>query len=172
MSKKSIKKVAMSDIDILQDIAKNTFEETFSRDNSEENLKKYVVEAFAVTQLQTELNSPYSSFYFSLLDNEVIGYLKLNRGSAQTEIKEERGVEIERIYVLEAYQREGIGQFLLDFALKFAHENQAEYVWLGVWEKNPKAIRFYEKNGFEVFDSHLFMFGDDPQTDILMKRSL
>ena len=134
-------------------------------------MQKYLAEALTITKLYKEWLSPHSSFYFAFLDEEIVGYLKINKGNAQTENQEEGAFEIERIYVLQAYQREGIGQFLLDCALRFAGENQAKYIWLGVWEKNQKAIRFYEKNGFEVFGSHLFMFGDDPQ-DLLMKRIL
>ncbi len=64
------------------------------------------------------------------------------------------------------------GQLLLEKALEIAAENHINYIWLGVWEKNPRAIRFYEKNGFIQFDTHIFMVGNDPQTDVMMKRSL
>lgn len=171
MRKKVIKKVELSDLELLQKVAKETFQETFAKDNSERNMQKYLTDAFTMSKLHIEWLSPHSYFYFAFLDEEVVGYLKINEGNAQTESQDEGAFEIERIYVLQAYQREGIGQFLLDFALQFANENQAKYIWLGVWEKNTKAISFYQKNGFVAFDSHIFLFGDDPQTDILMKKS-
>lgn len=172
MRKKVIKKVELSDFELLQKVAKETFQETFAKDNSEENMQKYLIDAFAMNKLHSEWLSPHSFFFLVFLNEEVVGYLKINEGNAQTENQEEGAYEIERIYVLQAYQSKGIGQFLLDFALQFAIENQAEYIWLGVWEKNTKAISFYQKNGFFAFDSHIFLFGEDPQTDILMKKVL
>jgi diamine N-acetyltransferase len=81
-------------------------------------------------------------------------------------------VEIERIYVQNAYQGLKIGKALFDKAVSVAKERKASYLWLGVWEENHKAIAFYEKNGFLAFDKHIFMLGNDPQTDIMMKLML
>jgi diamine N-acetyltransferase len=98
--------------------------------------------------------------------------LKINFGSSQTEQKDKNSLEIERIYVLKEYHGKKVGQVLYDCALKIAKEKQIEFVWLGVWEKNPRAISFYTKNGFEAFDKHVFVLGTDEQTDIMMKLTL
>jgi ribosomal protein S18 acetylase RimI-like enzyme len=81
-------------------------------------------------------------------------------------------MEIERIYVLKEYHGHKIGQLLFEKAISIAKSMEKKYVWLGVWEKNERAIAFYTKNGFTVVDHHLFKLGDDVQTDYLMKRML
>ncbi|MCW2258702.1 MULTISPECIES: GNAT family N-acetyltransferase [Sphingobacterium] len=172
MEKINIKKVTLSDIKDLQKIGKQTFFETFSESNSEENMKKYLEEGFSVDKLTEELTNPYSEFYFALDNQEVIGYLKLNVGESQTEEQHHESLEIERIYVLQDYHGKKIGQILYEKALQIALERKSEYVWLGVWEENPRAISFYKKNGFIEFDKHIFVLGDDEQTDIMMKKML
>ncbi|MGJ1431538.1 N-acetyltransferase family protein [Sphingobacterium spiritivorum] len=167
-----INKVTLSDIDQLQQIGKRTFSETFSTENSEENMLKYLDEGFASDKLNAELQDPDSAFYFAVFNSEVIGYLKLNWGQSQTELKDDKAIEIERIYVLKEFHGQKVGQLLYDKAIQVAQENNASYVWLGVWEENPRAIRFYKKNGFVEFDKHIFRLGDEEQTDIMMKLQL
>ena len=104
--------------------------------------------------------------------DEILGYLKLNFKDAQTEKVEENYFEIERIYVLKAFLGQKIGQILFDKAIEIGREKNLEYVWLGVWEENHRAIKFYEKNGFKIFGKHDFVLGKDVQTDLLMKLKL
>lgn len=167
-----LKRVTLNDIDQLQKISRQTFQETFSESNSEENMKKYLEEGFSNEKLTAELNDKNSEFYFAALNNEIIGYLKLNFGESQTELKDKKALEIERIYVSKEFHGKSVGQFLYDKAIQIAKEKNAEYVWLGVWEENPRAIRFYKKNGFVEFDKHIFKLGNDEQTDIMMKLKL
>ena len=112
-------------------------------------MKKYLEEALSLQQLTKELNNPGSAFYFATKEGKVIGYLKINSGEAQTELKDSNALEIERIYVLKKFQKQYIGQLLYDIALRIAKDANYSYVWLGVWEKNEKAIAFYKKNGFK-----------------------
>jgi ribosomal protein S18 acetylase RimI-like enzyme len=172
MSNIEIRKVTTNDLDELQKIGRLTFYETFASDNTEENMNKYLDEAFSLTKLISELSDNNSEFYFAILDNNVIGYLKLNFGQSQTELKDNKAVEIERIYVLKEYHGKGVGQLLFEKAIKVARQKKADYVWLGVWEKNLRAINFYKKNGFVEFDKHIFKLGNDEQTDIMMKLKL
>lgn len=167
-----IRKATAEDLLLLQDIGRRTFLHTFSSSNTEESMLKYLAEGFSAKKLHTELLNKDSQFYFAMLGEDVVGYLKLNTGRAQTELKEEAGLEIERIYVLEAYHGLRVGQALYDKAIEVAKALHSAYVWLGVWEKNARAIRFYEKNGFVAFDKHLFRLGDEEQTDIMMKKVL
>jgi diamine N-acetyltransferase len=168
----NIKKVILSDIDQLQKISQQTFRETFSAFNTKENIAKYLEEDFSIEKLTTELNDKNAEFYFALLGNNVIGYLKLNFGQSQTELKNEKGVEIERIYVLQEFLGKKVGQLLYEKAMQIARQTKANYVWLGVWEENSRAINFYKKNGFVAFDKHIFKLGNDEQTDIMMKLKL
>ncbi len=172
MDEIEIKKIGATDIEQLQIIGRQTFFETFADGNTEENMQKYLEEGFTVDKLTLELTNPNSEFYFALFDNKVIGYLKINFGQAQTELKDKKALEIERIYVLKEFHGKKVGQILYDTAFNIAKQTGADYLWLGVWEENPRAINFYKKNGFVEFDKHIFKLGDDEQTDIMMKLQL
>ena len=167
-----IHQAGIDELEELQQISRTTFTETFSVHNSEENMRNYLRDNLSLEKLGEELNNPESSFYFAEMKDQVIGYLKLNVGAAQNECKENTGLEIERIYVLKEYHGLTIGQLLFEKAISIAKSTEMQYVWLGVWEKNERAIAFYTKNGFKVVDQHLFKLGDDVQTDYLMKRTL
>lgn len=168
----AVNRVTLNDIDQLQKIGRQTFSETFSAGNTEENMQKYLQDGFSIEKLEKELNNKNSEFYFALINGNVIGYLKLNTGQSQTEIQSEKALEIERIYVLQEFQGKEIGQVLYQKAMQVANEKKVNYVWLGVWEENQRAIRFYQKNGFVEFDRHIFRLGDDEQTDIMMKKNI
>jgi len=164
-----IKKASIKDLHDLQEIGRQTFTETFSAFNSEANMSQYLTEGFSEEKLSTELMNTNSEFYFAIHEKKVIGYLKLNYGASQTELKDDQALEIERIYVLKAFQGKNVGQILYEKAIAVAREKIVNYVWLGVWEENLRAINFYKKNGFIEFDKHIFKLGSDEQTDILMK---
>lgn len=168
----TIEKVSLTDIDQLQKIGRQTFYETFWASNTAENMQAYLEAHFSTEKLNNELRDEYTAFYFARLEDKIIGYLKLNFGASQTELKDEHAVELERIYVLQAFQGQKVGQALYDKALDIARQKNADYIWLGVWEHNPRAISFYIKNGFFEFDQHIFRLGEDAQTDIMMKRQL
>lgn len=168
----TIEQINNSHIEALQQIGRQTFSETFAESNSADNMAKYLAEAYAYEKLNEELNNQNSFFYFAILDEKIIGYLKLNMGGSQTELKDNDALEIERIYVLKDFHGKKVGQLLFDKALTIAKELQVAYVWLGVWEENKKALQFYTKNGFVEFDQHVFVLGDEAQTDIMMKLAL
>lgn len=160
------------DVALLQRISRQTFVETFGGQNTEADMQQYLHERLSAERLSQELAHPSSYFYLATVDGEPAGYLKLNTGEAQTEAEAPEALEVERIYVLRAHQHEGIGQALLTHALTVAIQMYRSYVWLGVWEHNEKAIRFYRRNHFEVYSRHVFTLGSDPQTDLMMRRTL
>ena len=167
-----IRKLDITDLENLQKISITTFKETFEEVNTEEDMQKYLLENLSIEKLKTELEYVNSEFYFAENNDEILGYLKLNFKDAQTEKLEENHFEIERIYVLKAFLGQKIGQILFDKAIEIGKEKNLEYVWLGVWEENHRAIRFYGKNGFEIFGKHDFVLGEDVQTDLLMKMKI
>jgi diamine N-acetyltransferase len=167
-----IKKITLKDINEVQKIGIQTFIETFSDVNTEGNMKKYLEERFSIERLTSELSNEDSQFYSAELDNNIIGYLKLNSGPAQTELKDNRALEIERIYVLKEFHGKKAGQHLFNKAMEIAMLTRVEYVWLGVWEENHRALNFYKKNGFVEFDRHIFKLGDSEQTDLMMKLEI
>ena len=168
----TIQKATLNNIEQLQKIGRETFSETFSSSNTEENMKQYLEEGFSIEKLTDELNNENSEFYLALSETNLIGYLKINFGASQTELKDEKSLEIERIYVLKEFHGKKVGQVLYQKAIEIAKQKNSDYIWLGVWEENPRAISFYKKNGFVEFDKHIFRLGNDEQTDIMMKLKL
>lgn len=167
-----VKKVSINDIEELRKIGRQTFLDTFGASNSDENMAKYLEEGFSLEKLTNELNNKNSDFFFAMIGNDIIGYLKLNIGQSQTELLYEKALEIERIYVLKEYHGKKVGQILYDKALQIAILKNVDFIWLGVWEENPRAINFYKKNGFVEFDTHIFKLGEDEQMDIMMKKMM
>ena len=161
-------KATPHDIDILHALSWKTFYEAFHHLNTEENMRAYMEKAFDRQRLLSELQNENSDFYFAKEGSDIVGYLKLNRKDAQNEFKDDISLEVERIYVDSDNQGNGLGTKLIEKVKEIAKQSGFTYVWLGVWEKNPAAIRFYERNGFDVFSSHEFQMGDEVQTDKLM----
>ncbi|TRX22097.1 GNAT family N-acetyltransferase [Flavobacterium franklandianum] len=164
-----IRKATISDLEIIQEISRQTFIETFAEVNTPENIKNYIQENFNSEQVALEINNRESAFYLAILDYETIAYLKINFGNAQTEIHSSQSMEIHRIYVLKKFHGKKIGQILLNEAIKIGQQSGVDSIWLGVWEKNHKAIQFYINNDFVEFDKHHFTLGNDVQTDLLME---
>ncbi|WP_167400540.1 GNAT family N-acetyltransferase [Flavobacterium psychrolimnae] len=167
-----IRKATVSDLDSIQNISIQTFTETFAAVNTPENIADYIKNSLNSAQLTTELKNLNSQFYIAYSNDEVVGYLKINFSDAQTESFNENALEVQRIYVLQNFHGKNIGQLLLDEVKKIAQITNVDSVWLGVWEENHRAIRFYTKNGFVVFDKHVFMMGNDEQTDLLMQLQI
>ena len=167
-----IDRVGLLEVELLQQISRTTFSQTFDAHNHPEDMAAYLNNSYSIGKLTEEINNPNSEFYFARVDNEVVGYLKINIGDAQTEKKDLTAFEIERIYVDSAFLGKKIGQLLFQKAIDLANQKKVAYVWLGVWEENHRALAFYKKNGFIPFDKHIFKLGNDEQTDIMMKLIL
>ena len=164
-----IRKATIADLEILQKISIQTFKETFATVNTPENIANYIKDSFSTEQLTAELNNEHSQFYLAYSNAEAVGYLKINFGDAQTETLDGNTMEVHRIYVLQTFHGKNIGQLLLDKVKNIAHSNGVSYIWLGVWEENHRALQFYIKNEFVVFDKHVFTMGNDKQIDLLMQ---
>lgn len=172
MNEISIKRITVADLEALQKISRQTFFETFAVSNSEADMLNYLEQGFSDEKLLGELQNPNSEFWLASQAGQDLGYLKINKADAQTEVQLGHVMEIERIYVLKEYIGAGVGKLLLAFAIESAKQDAMTYIWLGVWEKNERAIQFYKKNGFVEFGKHDFVLGSDTQTDILMKLIL
>jgi ribosomal protein S18 acetylase RimI-like enzyme len=168
----TIRKAIPEDLRDLLHVARTAFLQAFTAGNKPENVEAYLKEAFTLDQFAKELDEPASMFFVAEKDGEIIGYTKVNQVPAQTDVHDPESLEIARLYVLEEHLGSGLGKRLLDTAIEFAKQNQKSYLWLGVWEKNARAIRFYEKNGLRIFGSHPFPFGDEIQTDFLMRMEV
>jgi ribosomal protein S18 acetylase RimI-like enzyme len=167
-----IKSVSVSDAATLLQLSRKTFFDAFHHQNDAADMEAYASTAFTFNKIKSELSNPDSEFYFASVHGRTAGYIKFNYNAAQTDLQDSKSIEIERIYVLADYQGKQIGKQLINFAIEKAVDKKMDFIWLGVWEQNTNAIRFYEGNGFKRFSSHRFMLGNDEQTDILMSLTL
>ena len=171
--KLNIRPTQKTELKILHSISVQTFKETFEDQNTEENMAIYLKNQLSQERINKEFENINTLFYFAYYNEVLVGYLKLNFNEAQTEaVLNGEGYEIQRIYILRSYQKKRLGSQLLEQAIKIGRNKGYKLVWLGVWELNYKALKFYKKKKLEVFDSHNFQLGDEKQTDILMKLKI
>jgi len=168
----TLRECVTSDLVTLRELSCKTFSDTFGHMNTPANMKAYIGHAYDISKLRDELSNSNSTFYFLLTDGELSGYLKLNEYKAQTDIYDPLSLEVERIYIAKEFLGRGLGSVLIDKAIDVANIRKKSYVWLGVWEKNEKAIIFYKRNGFYVIGKHSFFMGEEEQTDFIMRKDL
>lgn len=162
----------LEDLKDLQKISIETFRDTFASKNDPTDLKEYLKKTYALENLARELKNPYSRFFFIYQGDELAGYLKVNTGKAQTEMRGKNGLEVERIYISKEFKRHGLGRQLIDFSFDLATREKREFIWLGVWVENKNALHFYRTFGFKQVGSHDFYVGMDKQTDLVMMKEL
>jgi len=170
----NIRQAVTEDAKILTDLAYTTFWDAFAHHpkNAPDDLNHYMRQAFNQEQIATELGDAKNIFLIAEMDGEAAGYAKIVMDYVEPGITAERPVELSRLYTHQKHLGQGVGQMLMDACLERARAEGCDVMWLGVWEYNPRAQRFYEKNGFRVVGSHVFVLGKDAQTDLLMQRSI
>ncbi|MEE9361811.1 MAG: GNAT family N-acetyltransferase [Cellulophaga sp.] len=164
-----LQKCSLHHVEELMKISKKTFIDAFEEDNEPEDFKNYIDLAFDKERVLEELKNEHSYFYFVYKELDLVGYFKLNAEDAQSDVKDSSAMELERIYVLQEFQGLKIGQWMLDEVKEIVLEKGKKYIWLGVWEKNLSAIKFYQKYNFFKFGEHPYYIGKDKQTDWLMR---
>lgn len=165
----NVRRVRPDEVPTLREISISTFVDTYAEHNTAENMASYIEKAFHDDRLLGELNSENSRYYFAEFEEDILGYLRLNFGTAQTNQSLENACEIERIYVAKNFQGLKIGRTLYEKAIKSAQNAGSEWLWLSVWDQNEKAIGFYENLGFTVFGRNDFKLGTEEQSDLLMR---
>lgn len=147
-----------------------SFEETFAPHNTRENMDIFYRDNYTIEKMQQEFYQPNTALFLALEHDNVLGFVRLRKND---EVKEKLGdatIELQRLYVHPLHQGKKIGSLLMEKARAYAAEQEAEWIWLGVWERNFNAQKFYAKWGFERFSEHTFLHGLDPQIDWLLKR--
>ena len=174
MDQLSIRQATADDAKLLTDLAYTTFWDAFAHHpkNAPEDLNHYMRQAFSLEQITAELADDKSIFLIAEIGEEPAGYAKIIVGNIEPGVTAERPIELNRLYSHQKFLGQGVGQRLMDACFERAKEEDRDVMWLGVWEFNPRAQRFYEKNGFRVVGSHTFILGSDPQTDLLMQSNI
>jgi len=167
-----IKKCTLDDLPVLQDLSRETYTDTFAESNTEADLNDYLDKAYNTAELTKELSDDNSNFYFLFYNQQLAGYLKLNILDAQSEKIGDDCLEIERIYIRKQFKRLGLGTKLLNFGINKANELAKKSVWLGVWENNFPAQKFYQRFDFQRYSEHKFIMGESVQTDYILKKEL
>ncbi|NER17083.1 GNAT family N-acetyltransferase [Spongiivirga citrea] len=166
------KKCDLGDLHKLRELSEETFIDAFEKHNNPEDFKAYVDTAFSLNAIKSQLINPSTAFYFVIKDEEIIGYFKVNEQDAQSDLHLENTLELERVYVVKQAQGNGYGTIILNEIIDKAKSQKMKAIWLGVWEHNTDAIRFYERYGFKKFGSHPYWLGNDKQTDFVMRYDL
>jgi GNAT superfamily N-acetyltransferase len=170
----NIRDATIADAGPLAELSFTTFWDAFAGHpkNAPHDLDAYMRQAFNVEQISTELDDPKSIFLLAEIERDMAGYAKLVLDYIEPGVTAKRPIELNRLYSHQKYLGKGVGQTLMDVCLDRGRKENCDVMWLGVWEYNPRAQRFYEKNGFRVVGKHTFQLGSDPQTDLLMQRSI
>lgn len=163
----NIRRINIEDVSVLAAIARQTFYDTFTGTCTESDMQEFLDRYYSTEQLGRELLDEENFCFFAETDGEPVAYLQFKETYDNfPEIKKWKALELKRIYVLTAFHGKGIAQKLMDFFLALAAEKKYEVVWLGVWEHNLRAQKFYEKYGFaDSGYTHDFPIGSTPQTD-------
>ena len=160
------------DADLIAGLSRKTFYETFAAVNSQEDMDKFMNEQFTHEALIKEVEEGKDVFLLAFEDDTAVGYARMREGGKQKEFENKPSIEIARIYAVNAAIGTGVGSALMQKCLAIAAEMKRQVIWLGVWEKNQRAIGFYQKWGFKKFGEHDFLLGNDLQTDWLMKKHI
>jgi ribosomal protein S18 acetylase RimI-like enzyme len=172
LEKIRIRKAGIKDAAHIADLSRKTFYESVGKFNSRQNMDRFMNEQFSRDKLMAEVGEKHHIFLLAYLDDQLSAYVKLRENKPPDTLNKLNTIEIARIYVAQHAIGHGLGKALMKRCLDIARARNKEVIWLGVWEQNQNAISFYSHCGFERFGEHIFMLGDDPQTDWLMKKSL
>lgn len=166
----AIRLATVADAESLARLARRTFSDTFGADNSPEDLALHLDRAFTPAQQARELADPAARTLLLHVGPTLAAYAQLRRGPAPECVASALPIELWRFYVAKDWHGQGVAQALMQRVVAEARELRADAIWLGVWERNPRAIAFYGKAGFVDVGSHVFLLGNDAQTDRIMVR--
>ena len=168
----SIHRATKEDVMLIANLGARMFRDAFGPDNEPEDMKRYIVLNFSPDQIKTELIDPTLTFLLAYKDKEPIGYAKLRKSQAPDCVKGPEPVELVRIYVDQTIIGKGYGSALMKACIEEADRAGYKTIWLGVWQKNERAIKFYKKWGFAEVGTQVFVLGSDVQNDFIMERSV
>jgi ribosomal protein S18 acetylase RimI-like enzyme len=169
-----VRPATVADAARLSQLAASTFRDTFERDNTPEDMARYLAEAFTPAKQTAEIEDPAATMLVAERegDGDFVGYAHLLAGPHPDAVHGPAPIELKRLYVASMWHGRGVAQALMHAALDAARARGARTMWLGVWERNLRAQAFYRKYGFTRVGEHTFVLGTDAQTDWLFARSL
>jgi len=167
-----IVKATTTDAELIVSLARRTFIDTYSELGIRNNMGRYMEEYFNVEKVSEELAREDLHFYIARLQDQPVGFTKLRNDRMPRGIADKRCLEIERIYILKEFQGNSGGKELMNVIKKMARESRYQVIWLQIWQKNEKAVQFYRKSGFVVYETTVFNFYDELHDDFLLRYDL
>jgi ribosomal protein S18 acetylase RimI-like enzyme len=167
-----IRNAKIEEVAAVRELAIEVYNDTFAEFNTQENLDAFFKDAYNLETFKTEFSELGSALYVALDELKIIGFLRMRKNHEVDKHLGKNHVELHRLYIHRDYHGGTVSKMFMEEALAFAKKGKFEWIWLGVWEKNFRAQKFYSKWGFERFGEHIFQMGDDPQTDWLLKKKL
>lgn len=165
-----IQTATADDASLIATISRETFYDSFAEKNTVANMQLFLDTQFTEEKLMAEVLDPLNVFFIAFVDDVPLGYCKMSPGTHTQNPTTDPSIEICRFYARKNSIGKGIGKALMLHALSYAKDHDYKKVWLGVWEKNERAIAFYQFFGFSKFGEHDFLLGTDLQRDWLMEK--
>jgi diamine N-acetyltransferase len=167
-----IRRAAAADAQLVSVLGTVTFYEAYFEQDDPHNLAEYIRESFAAEKVRAEIEDENTLFFIIFLDGRAVGYAKMRTDSEHECVNNETAVELQRIYIVERVFGKGVGERLLNHCLETAKSKGFETLWLGVWEENRRAQRFYEKHGFRRVGTLTFPYGEEVGTNFVLEKVL
>lgn len=162
----------VADAAVVADLARRTFYDTFAASNDAADMAIHLAQAYGVEQQGRELKDPGITTLLVERGDTAIAYAQVRNDHVPGCVTDPGAIELWRLYVDREWHGAGIARPLMERVKEVARERGARTLWLGVWERNERARAFYAKCGFVNVGQHIFLFGTDPQTDLVMVLSL
>jgi ribosomal protein S18 acetylase RimI-like enzyme len=153
-------------------LAEETVRAAFAESNTAGNMQLHCAANYGQAVQLAEIREPSRETWVAETDNRLVAYVQLRLDATSSLVCGERPVEIQRFYVDASHHGTGLAHHLMEHVLARAEAAGSAALWLGVWERNPRALAFYRKWGFDVVGEHIFNVGDDPQRDLVMCRDM
>ena len=169
----TIRRATTEDAASLADLGARLFDQTFRAQNTAEDMESFLASTYSPDLQRAEIADPDRTTFLALGgDGSAIGFAMVRRGTRANGVIGERPVEVQRIYVDRESHGSGVGASLMNSCVEQARAWNGDILWLGVFQKNPRAIAFYKRQGFEIVGVQEFMVGSDLQHDYVMARRL
>lgn len=175
MNKKAnptIRHATIDDADLLAGLGARTFYETFAVDNTPEDMATYLPASFSPALQAKEIADPNTTLLIAEVDGLAAGYAKLEVSAAPSCVTGSDPVELSRLYVSREFIGSGLGAALMESCINEAKRAGSTTMWLGVWERNERAQKFYQRWGFKEVGEHSFQLGADAQRDLIMQKRI
>jgi GNAT superfamily N-acetyltransferase len=167
-----IRKATELDVPELVEVAVRTFRDTFAAENSAEDLELFLKRTYTIDRQTAELKNANLTTLIAEVDGVLAAYAQLRWGPCPTGVERRPALELMRFYVDRSWHGQGLAHELMTAVESEARALGAATLWLGVWERNVRAISFYRKRRFVDVGSQIFLLGNDPQSDRVMSFDL